>query len=161
MLRPFNTYGPRQSARAVIPTIISQIASGAKTIKLGSLTPTRDFNYVQDTCDAFVAVGNSDQALGKIINSASRFEISIGQTAEIIATMMKADIEIITEAERLRPENSEVNRLFGDNTLLKSITNWEPNYGGREGFRKGLGITIDWFLDPQNLKNYRADEYVI
>ena len=147
VLRPFNTYGPRQSARAVIPTIISQIASGKRQIKLGSLSPTRDFNFVADTCAAFLAVAASDGALGQVVNAASNFEISIGDTAALIAQVMNADVEISTDQKRLRPEGSEVNRLYGDITRLRGLTGWQPVYGGLEGFRQGLAITVEWFVD--------------
>ena len=161
VLRPFNTYGPRQSARAVIPTIISQIAAGQCQIRLGALSPTRDFNYVADTCAAFLAVAASDVALGQVINAASQFEISIGDTAALIAEVMNAQVEIVTDDQRLRPEASEVNRLFGDNTRLRELTGWKPAYGGREGFRRGLERTAEWFLDPVNLARYRPCTYAV
>ena len=161
VLRPFNTYGPRQSARAVIPTIISQIASGQKKIKLGSVTPTRDFNFVTDTCKAFISVGESKDTLGKVINVASNFEISVGDLAELIAEVMNSKIEIETDERRVRPKVSEVNRLFGDNSLLRSMTKWEPDFSGIEGFKDGLKITTDWFLNPKNLNKYKPLEYVI
>ena len=159
VIRPFNTYGPRQSARAVIPTIITQIASGEKNIKLGALSPTRDFNYVSDTCAAFIAIAESNKTIGKVINSASNFEISIGKTASLIAELMNVNIEILSDEIRFRPDNSEVNRLFGDNSLLKDLTSWEPEYNGIEGFRKGLNKTIQWFLNLDNLRYYRPQEY--
>jgi NAD dependent epimerase/dehydratase len=161
VLRPFNTYGPRQSARAVIPTIISQIAAGQRQIRLGALSPTRDFNYVADTCSAFLAVAASDAALGQVINAASHFEISIGDTAALIAEVMNAQVEIVTDEQRLRPEASEVNRLFGDNTRLRQLTGWQPAYGGREGFRRGLQRTAEWFSDPVNLARYRPGTYAV
>ena len=161
VLRPFNTYGPRQSARAVIPTIISQIASGERQIHLGALSPTRDFNYVADTCAAFLALAASDEALGQVINAASRFEISIGDTAALIAEVMNDEVEIVTDEQRLRPEASEVNRLFGDNTRLRELTGWQPAYGGREGFRRGLQRTAEWFSDPANLARYRPGSYAV
>lgn len=161
VLRPFNTYGPRQSARAVIPTIISQIASGERQIHLGALSPTRDFNYVADTCAAFLALAASDEALGQVINAASRFEISIGDTAALIAEVMNVEVEIVTDEQRLRPEASEVNRLFGDNTRLRELTGWQPAYGGREGFRRGLQRTAEWFSDPANLARYRPGSYAV
>ena len=126
VLRPFNTYGPRQSARAVIPTIITQIAAGHRQIQLGALSPTRDFNFVADTCSAFAAVAACDQALGQVVNAASNFEISIGDTAALIAEVMNADVEISTDQQRLRPDGSEVNRLYGDNTRLLQLTGWQP-----------------------------------
>ena len=159
VVRPFNTYGPRQSARAVIPTIITQIAAGAKDIKLGSLSPTRDFNFVTDTCAAFIEVSRCDQALGRVINAASNFEISIGDTARLIARVMNSNVEIVSDEERLRPENSEVNRLYGDCSLLTSLTGFTPSYGGLRGFEKGLEITARWFSDPSNLAYYKPKSY--
>jgi NAD dependent epimerase/dehydratase len=158
-VRPFNTYGPRQSARAVIPTIITQIANGKRTIKLGALTPTRDFTYVQDTVEGFIAalVGNSGQ--GEVVNIGSSFEISIAETAHIIAEVMEAPIELISDVERLRPENSEVERLWADNAKSKELFGWQPTYAGREGFRRGLVETIDWFTQPGNLRSYKSDIY--
>ena len=161
VLRPFNTYGPRQSARAVIPTIISQIAAGQTSIRLGALSPTRDFNYVADTCAAFLAIASSDAALGQVINAASQFEISIGDTAALIADVMNVQVEIITDEQRLRPEASEVNRLFGDNSLLRELTGWQPVFGGLNGFRQGLQNTAEWFSDPANLARYRPDSYAV
>jgi len=161
VLRPFNTYGPRQSARAVIPTIISQIAAGHRRISLGALSPTRDFNYVTDTCAAFMAISSCDSALGQVINSASNFEISIGETATLIADVMHAEVEIVSDEQRLRPEGSEVNRLFGDNTRLRELTGWAPSYGGLDGFRRGLEHTASWFLEPANLARYRPAHYCV
>jgi len=161
VLRPFNTYGPRQSARAVIPTIISQIASGLREIKLGALLPTRDFNFVADTCAAFLAVANSDTALGQVINAASNFEISIGATAALIAEVMNVELTIRTDEQRLRPEGSEVNRLFGDNSRLRALTGWQPAYGGLDGFRRGLALTAEWFSYPANLARYRPGSYAV
>lgn len=161
VIRPFNTYGPRQSARAVIPTIISQIAAGQTSIRLGALSPTRDFNYVADTCAAFLAIASSDTALGQVINAASQFEISIGDTAALIAEVMNAQVEIITDEQRLRPEASEVNRLFGDNSRLRELTGWQPAFGGLDGFRQGLQNTAEWFSDPANLARYRPGSYAV
>ena len=161
VIRPFNTYGPRQSARAVIPTIITQIAAGKKDIKLGAITPTRDFNYVEDTCKAFIAIAESKKSIGKVINSASNFEISIGDTVKLITEIMNVDVNIITDEERLRPNKSEVNRLFGENSLLQELTNWDPKYIGNDGFRKGLKLTIDWFIQPSNLKYYNPYKYTV
>ena len=161
VLRPFNTYGPRQSARAVIPTIISQIAAGQTSIRLGALSPTRDFNYVADTCAAFLAIASSDAALGQVINAASQFEISIGDTAALIAEVMNAQVEIMTDEQRLRPEASEVNRLFGDNSRLRELTGWQPTFGGLDGFRQGLQKTAEWFSDPTNLARYRPGSYAV
>ena len=161
VIRPFNTYGPRQSTRAVIPTIITQIASGRSKIKLGSTNPTRDFNFVEDTCKAYLAISKSSESIGKVINVASNFEISIGETAKMIAEVMDKSIEIETEDIRLRPKDSEVNRLYGDNNLIKKITDWEPQYSGLDGFKKGLKITSDWFSDKKNLSKYKPNIYEI
>ena len=161
VLRPFNTYGPRQSARAVIPTIITQVAAGQRQIRLGSLSPTRDFNFVADTCAAFQAIAATDASLGQVVNAASNFEISIGDTAALIGDVMNVDLEIVTDEQRMRPESSEVNRLFGDNTRLRNLTGWQPTYGGLEGFRLGLGQTAEWFSDPGNLERYRPGTYAV
>ncbi len=159
--RPFNTYGPRQSARAVIPTIISQIAIGQRRVKLGAVVPTRDFSYVQDTVAGFIAALNSDQGLGEAVNFGSNFEISIGDTARLIAEAMNTEIEIIVDEERLRPETSEVERLWADNTKAKQLFGWQPSHSGREGFKRGLEATIEWFKNPINLSSYKSDRYNI
>jgi NAD dependent epimerase/dehydratase len=159
--RPFNTYGPRQSARAVIPTIITQIASGARHIKLGAMQPTRDFNYVRDTVRGFVALAECDRAVGEVVNIGSNFEISVGDTAALIAEQMGREVEFTTDERRLRPADSEVERLWADNTLARQLAGWTPDYGGREGFRRGLGETIEWFSAASNLRRYRADLYNI
>ncbi len=161
IIRPFNTFGPRQSSRAVIPAIITQIASGKKEINLGSLSPTRDFNYVRSTCDGFIAIMNSEKTIGRVINASSNFEISIGETVKLISEIMNQKVEIISDENRKRPTNSEVYRLFGDNKLLKSLTEWNSEYSGLSGFKKGLKITIDWFSDKENLKLYKPDNYSI
>lgn len=161
VIRPFNTYGPRQSARAVIPTIITQIAAGERRIRLGAVSPTRDFNYVKDTVAGFLAVAECDRSIGEVINIGSNFEVSIGETARTIASVMDAEIEIVTEEKRLRPEKSEVNRLWADNRKAKELLGWEPAYGGLEGFRRGLMETVDWFQNPSNLQRYRHDDYVL
>lgn len=161
VIRPFNTYGPRQSARAVIPTIITQLLSGKRQIKLGALSPTRDFNYVKDTVQGFIAVMNSEKSVGEVINIGSNFEVSIGDTAKIIAEIMNVDLTIETDEVRLRPEKSEVNRLWADNSKAKKLLGWEPKYGGRDGFKRGLQETIDWFSDKRNLERYKADVYNI
>lgn len=161
ILRPFNTYGPRQSCRAVIPTIITQIAAGKRRIKLGALSPTRDFNYVSDTVNAFEKTLTSNAAIGKIMNAGSGYEITIGDTAKTIAELMGTDIEIECDDERLRPTGSEVERLCADNSLLRTHTDWLPKYGGPEGFRRGLRQTIDWFCDPDNLAKYKTGIYNI
>lgn len=161
VLRPFNTYGPRQSARAVIPTIITQVAAGQRQIRLGALSPTRDFNFVVDTCAAFQAIAACDEALGQVVNAASNFEISIGDTAALIGEVMNVELEIVTDEQRMRPEGSEVNRLFGDNTRLRQLTGWQPAYGGLEGFQRGLAQTAEWFSDPANLERYRPGTYAV
>lgn len=161
VIRPFNTYGPRQSARAVIPTIITQIAAGARRIKLGATTPTRDFNYVQDTVRGFVAVAECDAAIGKVLNIGSNYEVSIGETARMIAHLMGADVEFVTDDQRMRPAGSEVERLLADNSKVFQATGWSPEYPGLEGLRQGLSKTIAWFTDPANLSRYKADTYNI
>lgn len=158
-LRPFNTFGPRQSARAVIPTVITQIANGKRQIKLGAVHPTRDFNYVSDTVRGFIAALESDRAIGEVINVGSNFEISIGDTARAIAEVMGVEIEIITDDQRLRPEKSEVERLWASNTKAKERLNWQPDYGGLDGFKRGLAETVVWFRQPDNLRGYKADIY--
>jgi NAD dependent epimerase/dehydratase len=157
--RPFNTYGPRQSARAVIPTIITQIANGTNEIKLGAKSPTRDFSYVQDTVDAFIATLYADQGHGEVINFGSNFEISIEDTVSLIAQIMRKEISISTDMERLRPAKSEVERLFADNSKAKKLLKWEPRFAGRDGFKEGLAKTIDWFQDSKNLSMYKSDQY--
>jgi NAD dependent epimerase/dehydratase len=161
IVRPFNTYGPRQSARAIIPTVITQIAAGAGKIKLGSLHPTRDFSYVKDTVEGFIAVAESDRSVGEVINIGSNFEISIGDTTKMIASVMKADIEIETDSQRIRPENSEVERLWADNGKAAKLTGWTPTYGGLEGLKRGLAETAAWFRDPGRLRRYKSEEYNI
>jgi len=159
--RPFNTYGPRQSARAVIPTIISQIAKGERQIKLGAVSPTRDFNYVQDTVAGFIAALQSDKGHGEVVNFGSNFEVSVGDTAMLIAEVMGKEIEIVTDEQRLRPANSEVERLWADNAKAKALFDWSPAYDGREGLKRGLAETAEWFLNPDNLAGYKADIYNI
>ena len=161
IVRPFNTYGPRQSARAVIPTVITQIATGRKKIKLGALHPTRDFNYVKDTARGFIAVAQSDKTVGEVINIGSNYEISIGDTVKVIAELMNAKISLVTDTKRIRPANSEVERLWADNAKAKKLTGWKPAYGQLKGFKKGLSETIEWFLNPDNLKQYKPGEYNI
>jgi nucleoside-diphosphate-sugar epimerase len=153
--RPFNTYGPRQSARAVIPTIISQIANGKKQIKLGDVSPTRDFNYVTDTCNGFLALANCDEAIGETVNIGSNFEISVSDTLNLIRELMNSDVEFIIDEQRVRPEKSEVFRLWCDNTKIRNLTCFEPQYN----IRQGLKETIDWFTKPENLAKYKADIY--
>ncbi len=161
IVRPFNTYGPRQSARAVIPTIITQIATGQRCIKLGSLHPTRDFNFVRDTVAGLILAANSDAGVGEVVNFGSNFEISIGDTVRFIAESMGAEIKIETQDERLRPAKSEVDRLWADNAKAKRLFGWETAYGGREGFKRGLAETAQWFSDPAILAAYKADRYNI
>lgn len=161
VIRPFNTYGPRQSARAVIPTIITQIANGRRNLHLGAVSPTRDFNYVEDTVDGFIAVGEQDASVGEVINIGSNFEISIEATVQLIADIMQADVTITTDEERLRPTGSEVERLWADNGKARELLGWSPRYAGHDGFRRGLEKTIAWFTDKRNLRKYKADQYNI
>lgn len=161
IVRPFNTYGPRQSARAVIPTIITQIAAGIQEIKIGALYPTRDFNYIKDIVEGFIAAAGSSRSTGEVINLGSNYEISIADTARLIAGIMGEEVTIKTENIRVRPEKSEVERLWADNTKAKQLLDWQPGYGGLEGFKKGLSETIDWFRDPDNLKQYKEGIYNI
>jgi NAD dependent epimerase/dehydratase len=153
--RPFNTYGPRQSARAVIPTIITQIANGMKEIKLGDTSPTRDFNYVEDTCRGFIAIAESHQTIGETVNIGSNSEISIDDTLILIKNLMKSDVSFVTDDVRLRPKNSEVFRLFCDNSKIKKIAGYSPEITINNGLQK----TIDWFTEPKNLKRYKAEIY--
>lgn len=153
--RPFNTYGPRQSARAVIPTIITQIANGIKQIKLGDVTPTRDFNYVKDMCDGFIRLAECDEAIGEVVNIGSNFEISIGDTLNLIKKLMNSDVEYVTDNLRMRPLKSEVFRLWCDNTKINKLTSFKPKYSIEEG----LSETIDWFTNPENLKKYKVTIY--
>lgn len=152
-IRPFNTYGPRQSARAVIPTIISQILAGKREIKLGSLTPTRDFNYVKDTAEAFVKISESEKTIGEVINAGSNYEISIGDTAQKIIDLIGHDVKILCDEERIRPEKSEVNRLWADNTKIKDLTDWTPKYSIDEGLKE----TIEWIKN--NMQYFKTDIY--
>jgi NAD dependent epimerase/dehydratase len=160
-VRPFNTYGPRQSARAVIPTIITQIISGKKKIKLGALKPTRDFSYIKDTVAGFISALQSPNGCGEVVNLGSNFEISIGETAELIAEIMGKDVDFVSDEQRFRPSNSEVHRLWANNDRAKNIFNWSPNYSGRDGFRQGLIETIEWFSNRRNLNNYKSNIYNI
>ena len=159
ILRPFNTYGPRQSARAVIPSIITQIAKGQKLIKLGATHPTRDFNFVLDTVNGFVKALESDSIFGEVINLGSDFEISIGNTVQAIADIMETEIEVITDQQRLRPEKSEVDRLWADNSKAKRLLGWQPKYAGLDGFKQGLQETATWFLSSSNLAQYKTELY--
>jgi dTDP-glucose 4,6-dehydratase len=159
IVRPFNTYGPRQSARAVIPTIISQIANGSRCIKLGSLHPTRDFSYVTDTVSGFIAALESDAGTGEVINLGSNFEISIGETVQLIAELMRVEIEIKTDDVRIRPDKSEVDRLWADNAKASKLLGWSPHYAGRTGLRYGLKETIEWLQQTANLERYKVEQY--
>lgn len=155
--RPFNTYGPRQSARAIIPTIISQIANGKKQIKLGDVTPTRDFNYVTDTCRGFLDLARCEKAIGEVVNIGSNYEISISDTLNIIREIMGSNVEFLEDAQRVRPEKSEVFRLWCDNTKIRSLTGFNPEYSIHEG----LKATVAWFMRPEHLAKYKADIYNI
>lgn len=155
IVRPFNTYGPRQSARAIIPTIITQIANGATEIKLGDLTPTRDFNFVKDTCRGFIQLADCDEAIGQEVNVCSNYEISMRDTLNLIADIMGKEVNFIEDTQRLRPKNSEVFRLWGDNTKIKGLTGFEPEYD----IRRGLEETIKWFTCEDNLKKYKSNIY--
>ena len=161
VIRPFNTYGPRQSARAVIPTIITQIATGARTIKLGAIHPTRDFNYVRDTVRGFTAIAECDAALGQVVNVGSNYEVSVGDTARMIAQLMGREIEFTCDEQRIRPAGSEVERLWADNSRALALAGWAPEYPGIEGLRRGLAETIEWFSNPDNLRRYKAGLYNI
>jgi len=153
--RPFNTYGPRQSARAVIPTIITQIANGMKEIKLGDVSPTRDFNYVEDTCRGFLALAESDKTIGQTVNIGSNFEISVGDTLNIIKELMNSDVRFVTDEQRFRPGKSEVFRLWCDNTQIEKLTGFQPQVDIREGLQR----TINWFTSEDRLSKYKADIY--
>jgi NAD dependent epimerase/dehydratase len=153
--RPFNTYGPRQSARAVIPTIISQIAAGQEVIHLGDVSPTRDFNYVEDTCEGFLALARATKTVGETVNIASNFEISVGDALDIIRNIMQSDVQFITDEQRLRPNKSEVFRLWGDNAKLMKLTGFTPGHSLERGLKK----TVDWFSDSKNLRHYKANVY--
>ncbi len=157
IVRPFNTYGPRQSARAVIPSIIAQIASGKKKINLGDVSPTRDFSYVEDTCRGFLALGGCDQAIGETVNIGSNFEISIADTFNLIKELMGSDAEIVTDEERIRPEKSEVFRLWCDNSKIEKLTGFKPQIDMREGLRRA----IEWFSENENLRKYKPGIYNI
>ena len=159
ILRPFNTYGPRQSARAVIPTVITQIANGKRQIALGAVHPTRDFNYIADTVAGFLAALNSERGVGEVINIGSNFEISIGDTARAIAEVMGVEIEILTAEQRRRPQKSEVERLWAANDKARELLGWQPQYGGLDGFRRGLSETVAWFSKPSHLALYKSEIY--
>ncbi len=159
IVRPFNTYGPRQSARAVIPSIIGQLAAGATNIKLGATSPTRDFNYVEDTVRGFMLAAATDAGVGEVVNLGSNYEISIGDTVRMIAEVMGREIEIQTDEIRMRPANSEVERLWASNVKARQLFGWEPEFGNSAGFKRGLALTAEWFSDPKNLAMYKTDRY--
>lgn len=161
IVRPFNTYGPRQSARAVIPTIISQLAAGHTDVKLGATDVTRDFNFVEDTVSGFIAALESTSGAGEVVNFGSNFEVTIARTAELIAEVMARPINIVSDEDRLRPSASEVERLWADNTKARELFGWQPKYAGVDGLRRGLQKTAEWFLDPGNLAMYKTDRYNI
>lgn len=161
--RPFNTYGPRQSARAVIPSIIIQLAAtkGLQPIRLGALEPTRDFNFVSDTVAGFLSLMKSPDNSGEVFNFGSNYEVSIGETAQLIAEVMGVPLEIESDTVRLRPQSSEVERLWADNRKARDRLNWIPHYAGRDGLRRGLQETVSWFMNPENARGYKADAYNI
>ncbi|MCK9276313.1 MAG: NAD-dependent 4,6-dehydratase LegB [Syntrophales bacterium] len=161
IVRPFNTYGPRQSARAIIPTVITQIAGRISKIKIGSLHPTRDFNYIKDTVKGFIAVAEAEKSVGEVINIGSNFEISIGDTVKMIADIMDSNVQIERDEQRIRPEKSEVERLWADNTKALKLAGWKPAYNGIEGLRKGLQETVAWYKNPEHLRQYKPGEYNI
>jgi NAD dependent epimerase/dehydratase len=160
IVRPFNTYGPRQSARAVLPTIITQLAAGNR-VALGALGPTRDFSFAADTVAGIIAVAESAASVGEVINLGSGFEISIGEAAHLIAALMGKDIELVDDSDRHRPPASEVERLLADNGKARRLLGWQPAYAGLDGFKRGLAETIDWFRDPANLRRYRTGAYAV
>lgn len=161
IIRPFNTYGPRQSARAIIPTVITQLAAGVKELKVGALHPTRDFNYVQDTVAGFIAALEADNIAGEVINLGSDYEVSMKETIDMISELMSVEIDIIEDKLRLRPTKSEVNRLWASNKKALQLLEWKPQYAGLSGFRRGLQETIEWFTDSNNLNAYKHDRYNI
>jgi len=161
VLRPFNTYGPRQSARAVIPATIIQLLAGRGPVRLGALHPTRDFNFIGDTVRGFIACAGSDAALGEVVNLGSNFEVSIGDTARLIAEIIGTGLELENDPARLRPAASEVDRLWADNAKAARLLGWKPHYAGMDGLRRGLSETIEWFRDPANRGAYKADVYNI
>lgn len=160
-IRPFNTYGPRQSARAIIPSIISQVASGKTEISIGSISPTRDFNFISDTVSGFMAAMDAERAIGEVINIGSNYEISIGDLVNLVASLMGKNLILIHKEERFRPKNSEVERLWADNSKAKRLIGWEPEFSGVAGLEKGLLKTIEWFSNIDNLKRYKVGNYSI
>ena len=161
IIRPFNTYGPRQSARAVIPSLIIQMAAHDGKVKAGSLHPTRDFNYIEDTVRGFISMAEADRVVGEAINIGSNYEVSIGDLIRVIAELMGKRVEVELDQKRVRPEKSEVDRLRADNTKAKKLLGWKPVYEGLDGLRRGLENTIRWFSDKENLAVYKANIYNI
>ncbi len=160
VIRPFNTYGPRQSARAVIPSIAIQVLNGRREVKLGSLQPTRDFNFVTDTVAAFLAVMSAaDRTVGQVVNVGSNFEISIGDVVSVIADALGVEVDVERDDARVRPEKSEIERLWADNAKIRRLTGWKPEYGGLDGFRRGIAETLDWIRRPENLDRYKSEIY--
>lgn len=159
VIRPFNTYGPRQSARAVIPTVITQLAAGEGPIRLGSVHPTRDFSFVNDTVNGFVSAIGSERSFGEVVNLGSGFEVSIETTVQMIEEIMGVTTDVQTHEDRVRPPLSEVDRLWADTSKAKDLLGWQPVYGGLDGFRRGLEETITWFREPKNLARYKSDVY--
>ncbi len=161
VIRPFNTYGPRQSLRAVIPTIITQLARGERHLRLGALHPTRDLNFVHDVTRAFEAALSAPAAIGQVVNIGSGYEISIGDLARVIGEEMQTSFELTSEAIRMRPQASEVERLLACNERASALLGWQPEYAGRSGLRQGLRSTIEWFSQPRNLDRYRNGTYTV
>jgi dTDP-glucose 4,6-dehydratase len=159
VIRPFNTYGPRQSARAVIPSVITQIASGERRIRLGAVHPTRDFSFVTDTVAGFIKALSADDVVGEVINLGSGFEVSIGDTVRTIADVMGVNVEVVLDEQRLRPDKSEVERLCASSEKARRLLDWSPEFAGMNGFARGLAKTVDWFKDPGNLARYKVDAY--
>ena len=159
--RPFNTYGPRQSARAVIPTVVAQIAAGQRRLKLGALTPTRNFSFVADTAGGLATIAEAETGIGEVVNLGAGFEISIGDTVALIAEVMDAEVEVETDDAHLRAAASEVERLWADTSKVAALFGWRPEFAGREGFRRGLALTAAWFTDPANLARYRPTAYAV
>ena len=159
VLRPFNTYGPRQSARAVIPTIITQLIAGAEQVKLGAVSPTRDFTFVSDTVAGFIAIAEAERSVGEVINIGSNFEVSVGDTARLIAEVLGREIVILTDEQRVRPEKSEVQRLWASTAKAAELLGWQPQYSGLAGFRRGLAETVQWFSEPTRLASYKPHTY--
>jgi dTDP-glucose 4,6-dehydratase len=160
-VRPFNTYGPRQSARAVIPAVIIQIANGKREIYLGGMSPTRDFNFISDTVSGFIAALDAKKVVGEVVNIGSNYEISIRDTVNMIADIMNVEITILTDEQRLRPSKSEVERLWADNRKAYNLLGWQPQFGGIDGLRQGIEKTVAWFREPENLLRYKSDRYNI